>query len=155
MINYTLIGQAIAFAIFVWFCMYFVWPPLMGAVEERRRKISEGLMAAEQAKADLSLAEEKVASEFARAQHEASAIIERAQKTATQMVEDAKQLAQTEGERILEAAHQAGKNEIQKERNELHKEVAGLAVAGAQKILQSEIDEAKHHALVNDLVAKL
>lgn len=155
MINLTLVGQAIAFAILVWFCMKFVWPPLIGAIDERQRKIAEGLSAAEQARADLTSAEAKVAEEFARAQSEASAIVDRAGKTANQMIEDAKLTATHEGERILASARTQGEAEVARARNQLRSEVAGLAVLGAERILHREIDAKAHDALLDDLVAKL
>ncbi len=89
-INSTLVGQAIAFAIFVMFCMKFVWPPLIGAINERQRKIAEGLNAAEKAKADLATAEQDVQQELDLAKTKAAALIEQANKSANQLVEDAK-----------------------------------------------------------------
>lgn len=155
MINYTIFGQMIAFAVFVWFCMKFVWPPLIGAINERQRKIEEGLNAAEKAKADLASAEAKAEEEFAHAKHEAAAIIERANKTANQMIEDAKEQARLESERIILAAHSSVEQEITKARESLRREVAALAVLGAEKILQDSVDEQKHAAMLSQLAAKL
>lgn len=155
MVNYTIVGQMIAFGIFVWFCMQFVWPPLIGAINERQRKIEEGLNAAEQAKANLASAEQKAEQEFANAKVEAAAIIERANKTANQMIEEAKNQAQLESERIISQAHMMMEQEIVKTREALRTQVAELAVLGAQKILEDKIDEQKHANMLNQLAAEL
>lgn len=155
MVNYTIFGQMIAFAVFVWFCMKFVWPPLIGAINERQRKIEEGLNAAEQARADLASAEVKVEQEFANAKAEAAAIIERANKTANQMIEDAKTQARVESERIITQAHSMMEQEALKTREELRVQVASLAVMGAEKILQDKVDEQKHASMLEQLAAKL
>lgn len=155
MINYTIFGQMIAFAVFVWFCMTYVWPPLIGAINERQRKIEEGLNAAEQARADLASAEVRVEQEFANAKEEAALIIERANKTANQMIEEAKHQAQAESERIITQAQTLMAQEALKTREVLKGQVATLAVMGAEKILQDKVDEQKHAALLEQLAAKL
>lgn len=155
MINYTIFGQMIAFAVFVWFCMTYVWPPLIGAINERQRKIEEGLNAAEQARADLASAEIKAEQEFANAKAEAALIIERANKTASQMIEEAKHQAQAESERIITQAQTLMAQEALKTREVLKGQVATLAVMGAEKILQDKVDEQKHAALLEQLAAKL
>ncbi|UNU72703.1 F0F1 ATP synthase subunit B [Moraxella nasovis] len=154
-INATIIGQMIAFAIFVLFCMKFVWPPLIGAINERQRKIEEGLNAAEQAKADLASAEAKVAQEFAAAKVEAASIIDRANKTANQMIEEAKDQARLEGERIIAQAQLTIEQEAAQSREKLRSEVAHLAVFGAEKILQSKVNEQEHASMLEQLAAKL
>lgn len=154
-INATLFGQLVAFAIFVWFCMKFVWPPLIGAINERQRKIEEGLSAAEKAKEDLASAEQQVEQEFAAAKIEAASIIERANKTANQMIEDAKAQARVEGERIIAQAHATVEQEITQTREQLRLQVAHLAVLGAEKILQSKINEQEHADMLDQLAAKL
>lgn len=155
MFNSTIIGQMIAFAIFVWFCMKFVWPPLIGAINERQRKIEEGLNAAEKAKADLASAEAKAEEEYANAKVEAAAIIDRANKTANQMIEDAKEQARVEAERIITSAQTAMSQELVKAREGLRTQVASLAVLGAEKILADKIDEQKHATMLNQLAAEL
>ncbi|MDO5651173.1 MAG: F0F1 ATP synthase subunit B [Moraxella sp.] len=155
MINYTIFGQMIAFAFFLWFCMKFVWPPLIGAINERQRKIEEGLNAAEKAKADLASAEEKVEQEFEAAKSEAAAIIDKANKTANQMIEDAKAQARLESERIISQAHITIDQEIVQTREQLRSQVAELAVLGAEKILEDKIDEQKHASMLSQLAAKL
>ena len=154
-INSTIIGQMIAFAIFVWFCMKFVWPPLIGAINERQRKIEEGLNAAEKAKADLASAESQVQEEFANAKAEAASIVERANKTANQMIEDAKEQARLEGERIIATAQQTVEQQIAQTREQLRSQVASLAVLGAEKILEEKVDEQKHASMLAQLATKL
>ena len=154
-INSTLIGQAIAFAIFVMFCMKFVWPPLIGAINDRQRKIAEGLNAAEKAKADLATAEQDVEQELNLAKTKAAALIEQANKSANQLVEDAKSQAQIEGERIRQQAQAAIVQEINQARESLRAQVAELAVLGAEKILQDKVDVQKHASMLDQLAAKL
>ncbi len=153
-INSTLIGQAIAFAIFVIFCMKFVWPPLIGAINERQRKIADGLDAAEKAKADLATAEQDVQQELDIAKTKAAALIEQANKSANQLVEDAKLQAQVEGERIRQQAQASIDQEINQARS-LRAQVAELAVLGAEKILQDKVDVQKHASMLDQLAAKL
>lgn len=155
MINLTIVGQMIAFAIFIVFTMKFVWPPLIGAINERQRKIEEGLNAAEQARSDLVSAEAKVQEQFATAKNEAASIIERANKTAAQMIEEAKEQARLESERIITTAQVAMEQEVVKTREALRSELATLAVLGAEKILEEKIDEQKHEAMLGQLAARL
>ena len=154
-INSTLIGQAIAFAIFVMFCMKFVWPPLIGAINERQQKIADGLSAAEKAKADLACGEQDVQQEHNIAKTKAAALIEQANKSANQLVEDAKIQAQVEGERIRQQAQATIDQEINQARESLREQVAELAVLGAEKILQDQVDMQKHTSMLNQLAAKL
>ena len=154
-INSTLIGQAIAFAIFVMFCMKFVWPPLIGAINDRQRQIAEGLSAAEKAKADLATAEQDVQQELNLAKTKAAALLEQANKSANQLVEDAKAQAQVEGERIRQQAQTAIDQEINQARETLRAQVAELAVLGAEKILQDKVDMQKHASMLDQLAAKL
>lgn len=155
MINLTIIGQMIAFAIFIVFTMKFVWPPLIGAINERQRKIEQGLNAAEQARSDLASAETKIEEQLAGAKLEAAAIIDRANKTATQMVEEAKLQAQLERERIITQAHTERELEFIKAREALKQELATLAVLGAEKILQDSVDKQKHEQMLLELANKL
>lgn len=154
-INSTLIGQSIMFAIFVAFCMKFVWPPLMAAISERQRKITDGLNAAEKAKADLATAEQAAEQELNEAKAKAAALIEQASKSANQLIEEAKVQAQIEGERIRQQAQASIDQEINQAREALRAQVAELAVLGAEKILQDKVDEQKHASMLNQLAAKL
>ena len=154
-LNATLIGELIAFAFFVLFCMKFVWPPLIGAIEARQQKIVEGLAASDRAEQDLRLAQEKVKQQLAEAKVQASALIDQAKKREVQIIEEAAVKADAEREKILAQA----KAEIDAERirakEELRKQVAALAVAGAERILQRSIDEAAHSDILEKLVAEL
>lgn len=155
MINYTIFGQMIAFAVFVWFVMKYVWPPLIGAVNERQRKIEEGLNAANQAKNDLAQAEQQVNDELAAAKSQAAAIIDKANKTANQLVEDAKEQARQESARILANASEQADLQIAKAREALREQVADLVVFGAEKILQDRVGKQEHAAMLEQLAAKL
>lgn len=154
-INLTLIGQSIAFAIFVLFCMKFIWPALMGAIEERQQKIAEGLNAAEKAKADLADAEQSVEQELASAKVKAAALIEQANKSANQLIEEAKAQAEIEGERIRQQARESIDLEINQAREGLRSQVSELAVLGAEQILKEKVDAQQHAKMLQDLAAKL
>jgi len=154
-INATLIGQSIAFAVFVGFCMKFVWPPLIAALNERQKKIAEGLNAADKAQRDLEAAHAKVADELKEAKAQAAALIDQANKRANQMVEDAKAQAAVEGERVLAQARAQAEQEVAAARDALRAQVAGLVVAGASKILEAEVDAKVHAAMLEKLAAEL
>ncbi len=154
-INATLIGQLIAFAVFVWFCMKYVWPPLMAAIEERQKKIADGLAASERAEKDLQIAQEKATEQLKEAKAQAAEIIEQAKKRATQIVDEETTRGHAEREKIIAQ----GYSEIEAERNrakeDLRKQVAALAIAGAEKILERQIDAAAQSDIVEKLVAEL
>ncbi len=154
-INLTLIGQSISFAIFVWFCMKFVWPPLVKALDERKKTIAEGLASAERGKREHELAENRAKELLHEAKEQAGDIIAHAQKRASEIVEESKDQARTEGERILTAARAEIDREINSAREQLRGQVAALAVAGAGRVLAKEIDAKAHGALLDDLVSNL
>jgi F-type H+-transporting ATPase subunit b len=154
-INATLIGQAIAFAVFIWFCMKYVWPPITAALAERKSKIAEGLDAADRAERDLQLAKEKAAADMRQSKDEAAAIIEQANKRANQIIDEAKEQAREEAERVKHAAQAEIEQEANRAREALRAQVAVLAVAGAEKILEATIDEKAHSKLVEKLAAEL
>lgn len=154
-INATLIGQSIAFFFFVWFCLKFVWPPLITALEERKKKIADGLAAAERGKHEQELAEQKAKEELLAAKKQASDIIAQAQKRATEIVDEAKTDAREEGDRIKAAAGAELDQEINRAKEDLRKQVSVLAVAGAEKVLAAEIDASKHSKVLDDLVAQI
>ncbi|WP_110685663.1 F0F1 ATP synthase subunit B [Salinicola aestuarinus] len=154
-LNLTLIGQAIAFAVFVWFCMKYVWPPVMQALQERQKKIADGLDAASRATRDLEVAQEKAEETLRESKEQAQQILEQANKRANQIVEEARDNARVEGERIIESARSEIDQEINRAKEELRSQVALLAVAGAERILESSIDESKHRELVDKLAAEL
>lgn len=154
-LNATLLGELIAFVVFVWFCMKFVWPPLNGAIEARQKKIEDGLAASDQAEKDLVLARNKATSQLKEAKSQAADIIEQAKKRATQIVDEETQRGHEERENIIAQGH----SEIEAERNrvkeDLRKQVASLAIIGAEKIIEREINEAAHSDIVEKLVAEL
>jgi F-type H+-transporting ATPase subunit b len=150
-INATLIGQMITFALLVWFTMKHVWPPLMQALEDRKKRIAEGLAAAEKGQMEMELAEKRATGLLREAKEQAADIVSLAQKRAGDLVEESKQTAKSEGERLVVAARAEIDREIQKAREELRQEVAGLAVHAAEKILGAEVDQKKHQALINGL----
>lgn len=154
-INATLIGQAIAFAFFVWFCMKFVWPPIMSALEQRQKQVAEGLNAADKAKQDLEQASAKAEQELQAAKVQAAALIEQANRRASQLAEEAKQQAAAEAERILTQAKADIEQERASARDALRLQVSALALAGAEKILQAEVDASRHSAMLDNLASEL
>jgi F-type H+-transporting ATPase subunit b len=154
-INATLIGQAISFIFFVWFCMKFVWPPIMSALEERKKKIADGLAAAERGKHEQELAEQRAKEVIGEAKQEASNIIAQAQKRASEIVEEAKESARTEGERIVAAANAEIEQEVNRAKEHLRGQVVSIAVAGAGKVLNRELDDKAHDDLLKDLVSQI
>lgn len=154
-INLTLFGQTIAFAIFVWFTMKFVWPPITQAMQERQKKIAEGLDAAGRAQRDLGLAQEKASHTLRETKEQATQIIEQANKSANLIVEDAKTQARSEGERLIAAAKVEIEQEMNRAKDQLRAQVAILAIQGAERILESEVDPKAHSELVNKLASQL
>lgn len=152
-INLTLIAQLVSFAVFVWFTMRFVWPPLVQAMDERKAKIADGLAAAERGAHEQELAEKRAAETIAQAKQQAAEIKANAEKQASMIVEDAKNKAQEEGSRQLAAAQAEIEQETNKAREQLRGKVAELAVVGAEKILRKEIDANAHKDIV-DAVAQ-
>lgn len=154
-INATLIGQSIAFALFVWFCMKFVWPPLLAAIEERQKKIADGLADAEKAGKRLELAEVKAKDQIKVAKAEAGEIIDQANKRKNQIIDEAKAEAQAEREKILAQAQAEIESERNRAREELRTQVSTLAVVGAEKILERSIDAAAHSDILDKLASEL
>ncbi|MFG6668163.1 F0F1 ATP synthase subunit B [Halomonas sp. HNIBRBA4712] len=154
-INMTLIGQTIAFAIFVWFCIKYVWPPISNALHERQKKIADGLDAASRATRDLELAQERSEQTLKESKEQASQIIEQANKRSAQMIEEARQEARAEGERIVASARSEIEQEVNRAKNELRAQVSHLAIIGAERILQESVDESAHRKLLDELAAEL
>lgn len=154
-LNATIIGQSIAFFVFVWFCLKFVWPPIIGALAERQKKIAEGLEAADRAQRDLGLAQNKAADELRDAKKQSAEIIELANKRANQIVDEAKDKAREEGQRLIIGAKAEIEMELQRAKESLRAQVAAIAVAGAEKILESAIDQAANEELVKKLASEL
>lgn len=154
-INATLLGQMITFAIFVWFTMKYVWPPITKAMAERNKKIADGLAAAEQGKRDLEIAQHKVNEQLRDAKIQAANIIEQASQRANHLIEEAKEQARTEGNRMLAVAKAEIEQEAVRAKQELQKHVSDLAIAMAKKLLQSELDAARHTELINQMLEEV
>lgn len=154
-INSTLLGQMIAFAVFVWFCMKYVWPPLLGIIEERQTKIADGLAAADKGSRALEEAEAEKAAMLDDARGQARDIIDQANNRANAIVDDARAEATVEKERIVAAAHAEVEQDVHRAREELRGQVGELAVAGAEKIIQREIDASVHSDLLDKLAAEI
>jgi len=154
-LNATIIGQSIAFFVFVWFCMNYVWPPITAILEERQRKIADGLEAAERAQRDLNLAQNKAAEELRDAKRQGAELIELANKRANQIIDEAKEKAREEGQRLIAGAKAEINLELQRAKEALRAQVAAIAIAGAEKILESSIDQAANEELVKKLATEL
>ena len=154
-INLTLIGQSISFAFFVWFCLKFIWPPVMNALEARRKKIADGLADAEAGQKKLEQAEVRYKELEDEGKQEAASIITLAQKRGDEIIDESKQSAREEGNRILEATKSDIEQEKEQARKELRQQVAALVVAGAEQVLMKEIDQKAHDELLNKITAEL
>ena len=153
--NATLIGQSITFLVFVWFCMKFVWPPIMHALDERMKKIADGLAAAERGKHEKELAEERAREILQKAKEQAGEIISRADKRAAEIVDEAKGDARAEGDRLKSAAQAEIEQEVNRAKEELRGQVVSIALAGAGKVLERELNETVHAELLNKLAAEI
>ena len=154
-ITVTLLAQMIAFGLLIWFVNKVMWGPLSGIMEARQKRIADGLAAAEKGKHEEVLAKKKALEVIKEAKDQAADIVAQSQKRASEIVEEAKVSARTEGERIVTAANADIEREINQAREALRAQVAGIAVAGAEKVLKREIDAKSHDALLNDLAAEI
>jgi len=154
-INLTLIIQMVVFATLVFAVMKWVWPHIIGAMDERERKIAQGLAAAEQGEQELSAARGKADEIIREARERANQIIDHAQHRANDLVEQAKGSASAEGARLIAAAQQQIELDTTHARESLRREVAGIAVGAAAKLLQREIDPRKHADLLDQLAAEV
>ena len=154
-INATLLGQMITFALLVWFTMKYIWPPLMQALEERKKKIVEGLAAADKGKKDLENAEKRAKGLMKEAKEQAAEIVNLAQKRANELVDESKQVARHEGDRIVATAKADIDREVQAAKEGLRQQVSALAVVAAEQILRKEVDEDKHKEVLKDLSKQL
>jgi F-type H+-transporting ATPase subunit b len=148
-LNLTLLGQAITFAIFIWFTMKFVWPPIMQAIQKRQQEIADGLAAATAGQNSLEQAHKVANEELSAARKKAAEVIDNAQKRAEQMIGAAQEKAQAEGQRLLDQAHEQIALDMQKAREKLQREIAQIAIAGAQQLLERSIDEKVQQELVD------
>jgi len=151
--NLTVIAQAVAFALFIWFTVKFVWPPMLRAIEARQKQVADGLAAAEQGKKSLESSSKQAEQAIQAARVRAAEIINQAEKRDAQMVEAAKAAAKEEGDREKAGARAEIEQQAQRVREQLRDQVAALAVAGAEKILRREVD-AKAHAELLDGIKK-
>jgi F-type H+-transporting ATPase subunit b len=153
--NATLIGQSITFIFFVWFCMKYVWPPIMNALDARKKQIADGLAMADRGKHELELAAKRAGDSLRDAKAQAGEVIAQAEKRAAQIIEEAKLAAKDEGDRQLAAAQANIAQETNRAREALREQVAMLAVAGAEKILRREVNAQTHAELLGQLKAEL
>ena len=154
-ITSTLIIQMIVFLILIWFTMRFIWPPITAALDERARKIAEGLSAADKAKADLASANKRVEQQLAAARDDATKRLADAERLGQQMIEEAKAKASEEGAKIIAQARAEAAQEAVKARDALRNQVAALAVKGAEQILRREVNAGVHADLLNRLKTEL
>jgi len=154
-INATLILQSIAMMIFVWFCMKFIWPPLLKAMDERREKIAEGLAASDMAEKELEQAKIEVEVQIREARDKAGEIVEQANQRHSQILEQAKDDATSERSRQVSAAEADIVQAANQAREELRTSVASLAVLGASQILEKEVDADTHRELLDKLIAEI
>lgn len=154
-LNFTLIAQAIAFAILIWFTMKFVWPPLLKAIEKRQKEIADGLAAAQEGKLSLEVAAEKNAASLKEVKQKSAEIVNQAEKRASEIVESAKKVAKEEGDRIITSAKSEIDQEINRAKEDLRTQVSTLAIAGAEKILSKEIDKKAHAEMLSKLAKDL
>src|SRR5210317_1693010 len=154
-INATLILQSIAMMIFVWFCMKFVWPPLLKAMDERREKIADGLAASDRAEKELASAKVKADEQIGEARDKAGEIVDQANQRHSQILGQAKEDAISERQRQVSAAEADIALATNQAREELRASVASLAVLGASKILEKEVDEETHRELLDKLIAEI
>jgi F-type H+-transporting ATPase subunit b len=154
-INLTLIGQSIAMIVFVWFCMKFIWPPILNALEERQRQIEEGLAAADRSQEALEAAEAKAQEIISEARQQATGILDQAHARAGEIVAEGKDAGVKERERQLAAAKAEIEQEANKAREELRGQVSAIAIASAEKILKREIDGKAHEDILGKLAQEI
>lgn len=154
-INATFLGQMIAMAFFLWFCSKYVWPLFVAILEERKKKIADGLEAAARAEKDLEIAQVKSNEQLKEAKAEAAAIIDQANKRAAQIVDEAKEQAREEGHRIIAGANAEIEQEVNRAKEALRAQVSAIAIAGAEKILEGSVDQAANEEMLNKLASEL
>ena len=153
--NLTLVMQAIAFGLFIWFCYKFIWPPLTRAIDTRQRQIAEGLEAGEKGRQSLATAEKRIADMMNEAKQKAAEIVATGEKFRTETVEAARGEAKAEADRIIASAKAEIAQEVTRAKEQLRNQVADLAVAGASKILKREVDAKAHAALLAEIQQEL
>jgi F-type H+-transporting ATPase subunit b len=154
-LNLTLLGQAISFSVFVFFCMKYVWPPIINGLRERQAVIAGGLADAEKSSQKREEAEAEIASMLQDAKAQAAEIVAQAQKRGNEIIESSKDSARTEGERLKQSAQAEIDQQVVGAREGLRQQVGSLAVEGARRILGTEVDQSRHDAVIDDLVKQL
>ena len=154
-INATLLGQILVFAALVWFTMKFIWPQVLGAMDQRNKEIADGLEAAAQGRSELDAAQERIEKLVSEARGQASEIIDQANGRAARIVEEAREEGERERLRLVASAHSEIERETSQARDELREQVAALAIAGAEKILQREIDARAHGDMLQRFAARI
>ena len=153
--NATIIGQVLGFLILVWFTWKFVWPPLLGAIEERQKKIADGLAAADRGQKDLEDAKAKSGDVLREAREKAMQVVDQAQKRGNELIDEAKHTAVAEGERLVSAARAEASTETARARDALRRALGALALAGAGRLLGREVDARAHAELLEQLAAEI
>jgi len=154
-INMTLFGQFITFALLIWFTMKYVWPPIMKAIHDRQARIADGLAAAERGVHELELAQHKTVEILRDAKIQAADILEQANRRAGRIIDESKDRSREEGERLIEIARMEIAQEILAAKHELREKIAAIAVSGAESILQTHIDAVHDERLLNQLVTEI
>jgi F-type H+-transporting ATPase subunit b len=154
-LNLSLLAQALTFALFIWFTVRFIWPPLLRAIERRQKEIADGLAAAERGRQDLEQASKRTADMLREAKQQAQEILAQADRRSAEMVEEAKTQARAEGERLVAGAKAEIEHEVARAKETLRTQVAALAVAGAEQILKREVDSKAHAELLKEIQAQL
>ena len=154
-INATLLAQCVVFAALVWFTMKFIWPQVLDAIDQRNKEIADGLEAAAQGRSELDAAQERIEKLVSDARGQASDIIDQANGRAARIVEEAREEGERERLRLVASAHSEIERETSQARDELREQVAGLAIAGAEKILQREIDARAHGDMLARFAARI
>ncbi len=154
-ITATLIGQMLTFAALIWFVKAVLWEPMLNMLEDRKRRIADGLAAAERGQQEKTLAEERAKDALREAKQQAAEVLAKAERRAGEIVDEAKDAAREESDRIKIAAQAEIDQEVNRAREMLRKEVSNVALQGAEKILGKEIDAAAHNKVLDDLVAQI
>ena len=154
-LNLTLIAEAIEFLVFIWFCKRFIWPWLLRKIEERQKVIADGLAEAERGRSSLAEAQKQTETILHEARSRAQVLVASAEKAANLRVEESKAQAKSEGERLVASAKAQIDQEVQAAKQQLREQVANLAVAGAEKILQREVDARAHAQMLDQLKAQI
>ncbi|MFC1664233.1 F0F1 ATP synthase subunit B [Pseudomonadota bacterium] len=151
----TIFGQIVVFAVLVWFIKAFLWKPMLNMLDERKKSIADGLAAAERGQKEQELSQHRAAELLKEAKVQAQEVINRAEKRGSEIVDEAKNDAKAEGERLLTAAKAEIDKEINRAREELRSQVATLVVAGAEQILNKEVDAKAHSNMLDQLATQL